>query len=309
MRHGLLLRRGVTLMELLVVISIIGMLMALLLPAVQASRESARRTQCQNNLHQISLACHGFLNAHGRFPPGHFGGSYGFGPGSHAWSWEAQTLPLIERFDLYRAGDIENATLSRSLATSQYISVFVCPSAAIGDGPRLDAADLLGLPVGQATYKAVSGANWGDDDTQPTNVRITTDWRNQGANGSYDGLDNGDGVMFRSDYKSPRVIAQIRDGTSHTFLFGEDVPDANLWLSWPYANNAYGTCAIPPNNFKYPPVNWENTWSFRSRHPGGLNFAMADGSVRWIDDSIVLSVYRALATINGQEAIGDDAWQ
>ena len=307
--HGLrYARRAMTLMEVLVVISIIGMLMALLLPAVQASRESGRRTQCQNNLHQLSLAVHGFQSARGRFPPGQFGGTFGYGPNSHAWSWEAQVLPLLERKDVYELGHVRDATLANSIATSQQISIFLCPSAG-ANGPRIDAGNLFGLAVGPATYKAVSGANWGDDDTQPVNVQIATDWRNKGANGSYDGLDNGDGVMFRSDYQNPRLIAQIRDGTSRTFLLGEDVPDENNWVSWPYANNAYGTCAIPPNNTKYPPGNWENTWSFRSQHPGGLNFAMADGSVRWVSDSIALPVYRALATINGHEVFGDDQWK
>ena len=301
-------RSAMTLMEVLVVISIIGMLMALLLPAVQASRESARRTQCQNNLHQLSLAAHGFESARGRFPAGHFGGTFGYGPNSRAWSWEAQLLPLLERKDLYELGHVQDATLDNSIATSQQVSIFLCPSAAPSSS-RIDAGNLEGLPVGQATYKAVSGANWGDDDTQPGSTQLVTDWRNKGINGSYDGLDNGDGVMFRSDYQNPRLIAQMRDGTSRTLLLGEDVPDENQWVSWPYANNAYGTCAIPPNMTKYPPSNWENTWGFRSRHPGGLNFAMADGSVQWINDSIELAVYRALATINGQEVFGDEKWK
>ncbi|HVA48629.1 MAG TPA: DUF1559 domain-containing protein [Pirellulales bacterium] len=301
-------RSAMTLVETLVVISIIGMLMSLLLPAVQASRESARRTQCQNNLHQLSLALAGFESSRGRFPPGRFGGNFGYGPTSRAWSWGAELLPLLERKDLYDLGSVQTAALNASIATSQQLSIFLCPSAAVS-GPRVDAGNLAGLPVGQATYKAVSGANWGDDYTQPGNVQIATDWRNKGRNGSYDGLDDGDGIMFRSDYQNPSLMARIRDGTSRTFLLGEDLPDQDEWVSWPYANNAYGTCAMPPNLTKYPPANWENTWGFRSRHPGGLNFAMCDGSVRWINDSIALAVYRALATIDGQEVFGDDQWR
>jgi prepilin-type processing-associated H-X9-DG protein len=89
-------------------------------------------------------------------------------------------------------------------------------------------------------------------------------------------------------------------------MLGEDVPAKNRWCSWPYANNAYGTCAIPPNvrgpaGVEYDPLNWQNTWSFRSRHPGGLNFAYADASVHFVNDSLTLSVYRAMATIRGGE--------
>lgn len=298
-------RMAMTLTEVLVVISIIGMLMALLLPAVQASRESARRNHCQNSLHQLSLALANFNSSRGRFPPGRFGGQFGYGPSSRAWSWGADVLPFLERKDLYDLGRVQSSRLNSSVATSQQLTIFLCPSAGVG-GPRTDAGNLFGLPVGQATYKAVSGSNWGDDYTQQNNVQIATDWRNKGTNGSYDGLDDGDGIMFRSDFTNPRVIAQIRDGTSRTFLLGEDVPDENEWVSWPYANNAYGTCAIPPNMTQYPPADWQNTWGFRSRHPGGLNFAMVDGSVRWINDTIALPVYRALATINGQEVFGDD---
>lgn len=140
-------------------------------------------------------------------------------------------------------------------------------------------------------------------------IQLSTQWAHQGINGSYDGLDDGDGAMFRSDYRVDTGKSHIRDGTSNTFLLGEDVPSENAWLSWPYANNAYGTCAIPPNLRIADILDFPNTWSFRSNHPSGLNFAMADGSVRWISNAIELSAYRALATIAGQEQIDDGAWR
>ena len=85
-----------------------------------------------------------------------------------------------------------------------------------------------------------------------------------------------------------------------------DLPAKNHWCSWPYANNATGTCAIPPNVLKpdgteYSPANWQNVYSFRSNHPGGLQFAFADGSVHFIQNEIDLGTYRAMATINGGE--------
>jgi hypothetical protein len=95
---------------------------------------------------------------------------------------------------------------------------------------------------------------------------------------------------------------------SNTFLIGEDRPEKNRWCSWPYASHAYGTCAIPPNYKKpdgtdFHPLDWYNTHGFRSSHPGGLQFAMADASVRFVTNDIDLKVYRALATIRGSEVV------
>ena len=138
------------------------MLMALLLPAVQAARESARRTACQNNLKQLSLAVDGFHAAHGRYPPGRFGGPYGGGPTSRAWGWEALILAFLERGDAYRTGKIGDARLDKSVATHLGLEILLCPTgASLSDGSRTDAGNLEGLPVGRTTYKAVSGSNWG----------------------------------------------------------------------------------------------------------------------------------------------------
>lgn len=301
-------RQGVTLVELLVVISIVGVLMTVLLPAIMAARESGRRTECQHHLRQLAMAADMFHVAHGRYPPGHGGGDYGWGPDSRAWSWLARLLPHLERQDLYEQGQIGRQTLRQSAATDKQISVFLCPTSA-AYGVRADAGNLSGLPVGVTTYKGVSGANWGDDVVGVGT--FSTPWRNKGTNGSYDGLSQGDGVMYRCDFQHERTQAIVRDGLSNTFLIGEDLPDLNIWCSWPYANNAYGTCAIPPNVERLvstDPKSFPVTWSFRSYHPGGLNFAMADGSVKFIDEAIDLTVYRALATVAGRETLDDAKW-
>ena len=100
----------------------------------------------------------------------------------------------------------------------------------------------------------------------------------------------------------------VTDGTSRTYLAGEDLPEKDIYCSWPYANNSYSTCAIPPNvtsqvGHNYRPDFWPNVLGFRSNHSGGVNFVYCDGSTRIIRDEIDLAVYRAMATIAGHERV------
>jgi hypothetical protein len=168
-------------------------------------------------------------------------------------------------------------------------------------------------------YKGVSGANWGAD-FFPLNreSNFSTPYRNIGWNNSYNGLENGDGIFWRADIRKGNLkITDIADGTSNTFMIGEDVPEDIRWNMWSYANGAIGTCAIPPNTGIMIPTsghilgpsdngNYPERYSFRSLHPGGLQFALADASVRFISDSIPLQTYRALATIKGGEVVSAD---
>jgi prepilin-type N-terminal cleavage/methylation domain-containing protein/prepilin-type processing-associated H-X9-DG protein len=301
-------RTAFTLVELLVVLAIIGILIALLLPAVMRVREASARAGCGNNLRQLALATYSFQDARGRLPFGQFLGPYGAGPDSSAWSWLAEVLPYIEQNNLYQQGGIPSRSLRGSGILDDRVPIFFCPSDnADLAGVTTSAGNLEGIPVGLTNYKGVSGSNWGAD-FQDRIVLLKTDWRHQGVNGSCDGLANGDGMLFRSDWTRRLRLSDVTDGTSNTFMIGEDVPAMNWWVSWPYSNNAYGTCAIPPNvrppgGGQYDPNHWQNTWSFRSRHPGGVDFALADGSVHFIPDSIDLEVYRALATISGGEVV------
>jgi prepilin-type N-terminal cleavage/methylation domain-containing protein/prepilin-type processing-associated H-X9-DG protein len=308
-------RSAFTLLELLVVIGIIATLMALVVPAVQKVREAANRMHCGSNLRQLAMAVHTYEAAHKRFPYGTVGPykpvagqpNYGWGPDSRGWSWLARLLPYVEESNLYQQGGIPLKTLRQSGICDKRVALFLCPSdTAYNAPPRLDAGNLAGFPVGHTNYKGVSGANWGEDKGE--GKTLNTIYKNRGANGSWDGLIEGDGAMFRADERARINLLAIHDGTSSTFLIGEDVPERNLWCSWPYANNAYGTCAVPPNVRKpdgtyYNPLFWHYTWSFRSSHPNGLQFAFADGSVRFIRSDINLAAYRALATIRGTEAI------
>jgi prepilin-type N-terminal cleavage/methylation domain-containing protein/prepilin-type processing-associated H-X9-DG protein len=306
--------RGFTLIELLVVVGIIAILVALLIPAVQHVREASNRAACANNLKQLALAVHAFHDRMKRLPNAQFDGPYGYGPDSPAWSFLAQLLPDLERNDLYRQGGIPDKTLRASGVADAQIEVFLCPSDGYSAaGPRTDAGNLPGFPVGQTNYKGVSGANWGDDLEGRGGRDFPTEWRNIGANGSFDGHSNGDGMFFRMDWLYHLRFADVTDGLANTFMIGEDLPGETQWCSWPYANNAYATCAIPPNLIRpagtqpgsSDPVywSWENNESFRSRHPGGLQFALADGSVRFVSEDIELETYRALATRDGGEVV------
>jgi prepilin-type processing-associated H-X9-DG protein len=213
----------------------------------------------------------------------------------------------VDESNLHDQGGIPQRTLRQSGICDRRIELFLCPSdEAFHAPPRTDAGNLTGFPVGHTSYKGVSGANWGEDKGE--GKVLNTIYKNRGANGSFDGLIEGDGAMFRADGPRRIRLTDFKDGTSQTFLIGEDQPLKNRWLSWPYANNAYGTCAIPPNvrqpdGSEFNPIDWHNTWSFRSAHPGGLHFAFADGSVQFVRNHIQLEMYRALATLNGGETV------
>lgn len=314
--HIVPVSRAFTLLELLVAIAILGTLVGLLLPAVMRVREAANRASCANNLKQLALAAHMYNDDCGRLPPGEIGPYeqpvrgqpyYGWGANSYGWSWLSRILPFVEQANLFEIGGIPNKTLAQSKIAASRISLYLCPSdTAYNAPPRIDTGNLPDFPVGNTNYKGVSGSNWGYDSSSGT--WFPTLWKHRGTNGSYDGLNHGDGAMYRTDILIRQRLTDIRDGLSNTFLIGEDIPALNNWCSWPYSTHAYGTCAIPPNAMQpdgkpVDPNEWYNTHSFRSRHPGGLQFAFADGSVHFVPTAIDLNLYRALATITGGETV------
>jgi prepilin-type processing-associated H-X9-DG protein len=296
------------LIELLVVIAILAVLIGLLLPAVQKVREAASRLSCANNLKQLALAVHSYEGVQRRLPAdtqGYQGAqwrSWAAQSTQRSWSWLARVLPYVEQDPLYQQAQIPRNTLGQSQAfIAQPIKLFFCPSdQALTVGASTDRHNLEGVPVGLTNYKGVGGSNW-----------CWGLYFNAGPTGNCNGLNFGDGIFYRDDWKAGRQLTQITDGTSNTFMIGEDIPALDTHCSWPYANNAVGTCAIPPNlGFRDPswnPSDFRMTYSFRSRHPGGLQFAYADASVRFVKQSIALPVYRALATIQGDEVIPGDA--
>jgi prepilin-type N-terminal cleavage/methylation domain-containing protein/prepilin-type processing-associated H-X9-DG protein len=292
------LRSAFTLIELLVVIAIIAVLIGLLLPAVQKVREAAARAQCSNNLKQLGIAVHSYHDAAGYFPVDAGPGYQYSTTNAPNWSWLARILPYVEQQNLYTSCGIPTANLNANLAgIATPVKTFLCPSDLASSGtPRTDGADLGGTPLGQTNYKGVCGSNWAWGSFPNT------------VNGNNNGLDQGNGIFFRTDYTRPLKMVNITDGTSNTFMVGEDIPSINPWCDWPYFNAATGTVAIPLNNGMQSgqpgfqnPGDWPDLYSFRSRHSGGANFAMADGSVTFISQSISLTTYRALGSYAGGE--------
>jgi prepilin-type N-terminal cleavage/methylation domain-containing protein len=312
--------RAFTLIELLVVIAIIAILIGLLLPAVQKIREAANRMKCSNNLKQLALAVHNYHDTNGVLP---HNGSLTFttqgqsccGAGARRWSWIARILPYIEQENLFRQANVSettnlnaNATVLAALATR--IPTLICPSDN-SQTPRTDRHNLEGLSIGITNYKGVTGGNWGNGEAR---------WRWGTPNGplagplgtaDHSGVLNGNGFFFRTDYFRRMSFAGVVDGLSNTFMIGEDVPDLSTHCSWPYSNNAVGTCGIGPNARRtngqpYAKTDWPNNYSFRSRHTNGLQFALGDGSVRFVSETVSLAAYRAYASIAGGEVVSLD---
>jgi len=306
-----------------VVIAIIGVLVGLLLPAVQQAREAARRSACTNNLKQLALAMLNHESAKGRLPE-NYGRSEAdrqanvgpqYNTNNTGRSWLTNCLPFMEELTVFDALPAEGQPMTANIdAFAEPLRNVRCPSdGGARRGTRNGRANLGNHPTsgrewGITSYKAVAGGNWAWGDhtgvTQATNKHGSTN----------NGLDRGNGVINRNgDKYSGNVtpLVDILDGTSKTFAVGETVPEWCNHTSWFFFNHATATCGVPLNYrieqgsafLASTHGDWSRNYSFFSRHPGGGSFAFVDGSVAFIQDSIAIDVYRQLATISGGESV------
>jgi prepilin-type N-terminal cleavage/methylation domain-containing protein len=273
-------RRGFTVIELLVVIAIITILVALLMPAVQASREAARRTQCRNNLHQIGIALHNYHTNHQCFPPGWLTsrvGNYVY-PGYS--SWLMAILPEIEQGTLFNSLNMVQPAwaLPNTSLVQHRLELYLCPSDPTNTGQFQ--FNWLGNDLTLAYSNYVG--NLGRD--------FILDYYDYGP------LGQPDGVLYR---RSNIAAKNITDGTSMTLLAGERVNDDPLCRPmW-----AFGATSVVTADSSHGISEGEHEyfWGFSSHHPQGAHFVMCDGSAGFINRKIDLNVFMNLSTRNGAE--------
>ena len=292
-------RPAFTLVELLVVIAIIGILIALLLPAVQAAREAARRMQCTNNLKQIGLALHNYHDTFKSFPPGgmrfYFPGTTTQDNKKAEWGWTAFILPYLEQKplhnqlqpDLYRLHDQLQTAAGRDLLQTS-IESLLCPSA-------------KSEPINRSRNFGASGSG-NDVATSPVNPTYLGTSNYPGCGGAQGWTD---GVLVR---RWPDVgtvcavkFANITDGTSNVIAVGERSQrcGAVVWAGFKHQGAEHWHLAWArgkpnqPNNSwvgtNTPPCSDQRThcaYGFVSEHPDGCNFAMCDGSVHFISEMV-----------------------
>lgn len=289
-------RRGFTLLELMVVVGVAGLLLALLLPAVQQARESARAIGCKNNLKQIGLALQNYHSAHQCWPMGSGApGSDFAGHPTSAWGYAMYLLPFLGYDHAYRSVDfnqpdccleilnLQGPTSSGPDPASQFVDVLLCPS---------DSFAGQQIVSGPGTSTHTCGRLF------PGNYLGVSGDRNHNCFGTTSGR----GIFFT---QSSVRTDHVRDGTSQTLAVGERGIPSRLQWGWlicggteceQYVSAEFGlTRAGGPSN--------EPEKYFWSWHTGGVQFVFADGSVHLLNNAINRDIYRALSTRAEKEVI------
>lgn len=309
---------GFTLVELLVVIAIIGVLVALLLPAVQAARESARMSQCSSNLKNVALALQNYASQRGSLPSGGITNGNCCSTRSNS-SWPIDLLPFIEQQALYDQYDFDeyNEALENRPVVQTPVALYNCPSdEGVGELDRPASGPGNRIEYARSSYRGNSGlcttqsnAFW--DSSSQQNEQFV----------HQRGPLHGTGVLRRGfSLTEPTALGQISDGLSHTILLGEKAHRATSSEGerrrtfWAYSYTSYNKslafhqtrsiiddyerCLRVGGPFGSNPC--KRSWG--SLHPSGLHVAMVDGSVHYVRDSIDIFLFGDLSTIAGEES-------
>lgn len=284
-------RKAFTLVELLVVIAVIGILIALLLPAVQAAREAARRSQCSNNLKQIGLAMHMYHDVWQTLPPGWLavdGMNRPYVQGETGWGWAARILPHIEQLGLeknYVKYHLPICDPANRAARETRLPILRCPSD-------------VGEPMFHPEHHHES-AGADDDADFPTANYVGVFGDGQTDLHSCETLAAGQQCRGEGPlYHNSRVrFADITDGLSQSFLVGERASRTGYatWIGAPPGEEM--PALIVATGEHLPNCKEDHAHGFSSEHPAGAQFLLGDGSARLVSEHVSEPVYRALCTI------------
>ena len=305
---------GFTLVELLVVIAIIGILIALLLPAVQAAREAARRMQCSNNLKQIGVGLHNYHSSHDSLPQG---SPYTYPRSTSGGTWCVLILPFIEQQGIFDQLDLSKRLLDypNVAVAQQPIASFACPSDPDASNPVFEDRDCgssftVNPPKAMGLWYPGSVGPTSDGFcyycTSPKGVPADPD--SYCCQGWFYGTISPPGNSVGMFHRYPKGVRfqEVTDGLSSTIMVGETIPGQCVYISAYAPKQPVASTQIPINNppTAGAPYQHEHNCGFKSLHPGGANFLAGDGSVHFFSQEIDYRLFNALGTKAGGEVAG-----